>query len=105
VRGTLAAILAAALAGCVSAPSDAPAWFVERDRAEDGAYPSLRSVPRTTVANTDANHWRAVERDVVAAGQAMKTNPRAEPAPPTDPEGFIAEAREELEETRDAHPD
>lgn len=100
-----AGLAAAALAGCVSAPADAPAWFNEQNARDPGTYPSLREVPRTTVANTDAAHWEEVEQEVTAAGTAMRASPRAEPAPADqNPAAFINEAREELEQARDAHP-
>jgi hypothetical protein len=100
-----AGLLAVSLAACVSAPSDAPAWFAERDAQDAGTYPSLRDVPRTTVANTDAAHWQTVEQEVVAAGQEMRANPRAEPASAgQDPAVFVDEARRDLETARDAHP-
>jgi hypothetical protein len=97
--------LAATLAACASAPADAPTWYQERNAAEAGAYPSLRDVPRTTDANTDAAHWRAVEQELAAAGAEMRASPRAEPAPPDqDPAAFVDEARRDLEAARDAHP-
>jgi len=109
VKGTKAAVLglaAAALAGCVSAPAEAPAWFTERDQAQDNTFPALRDVPRDSIANTDATHWRAVEADILAAGAAMRASPRAAPASEADedPATFIDEARRDLEQARDAHP-
>lgn len=104
-KAMAAGLLAASLAACTSAPSDAPGWFSERDAAEAGTYPSLRDVPRSTIANTNAAHWSAVERDVTAAGEAMRANPRAEPATPDqDPAAFVDAARRDLEAARDAHP-
>lgn len=92
-----------ALAGCVSTPDDAPAWYEQRAAERGGRYPSLHDVPRTSIANTDPNHWAAVEADVIAAGVAMKANPRSEPSGPTAPDAFIAEARGELDEARASH--
>lgn len=100
-----AGLLAASLAACVSTPPDAPAWFNERNAAEAGSYPSLREVPNDTIANTNAEHWAAVEQDVTEAGAAMRANPRAEPASPAqDPAAFVDAARRDLEAARDAHP-
>lgn len=102
---TAAGLLAASLAACVSAPSDAPAWFNERNAAEAGTYPSLRDVPSDTIANTNAAHWRALEQDVAEAGAAMRAHPRAEPASSEqDPAAFVDAARRDLEAARDAHP-
>ncbi|MEZ6021895.1 MAG: hypothetical protein R3C16_00350 [Hyphomonadaceae bacterium] len=100
VIGCLAALT---LGGCVSAPANAPEWFSERNEQAAGDYPSLREVPRGTSANTNAAYWDRVEAEVVAAGEAVRANPRSEPAPDTDPADFIEEAREDLEETRQAH--
>lgn len=95
------------LAGCISSSGETPAWFSERQAQDEGEFPSLRDVPRTTNANVDARHWARVERDLVAAGQALKTNPRAAPASEAEvqPSDFLNEAREDLEESRQAHPD
>ncbi len=104
-----AAIVTAALigvlgaAGCASS-GEAPEWFAERSAENDSGYPSLRDVPRTTTANTNAAHWAAVEADLEAAGAAVKANPRSQPATVAeDPNAFLNEAREELDETRQAH--
>lgn len=98
-----AAVLAGflALAGCASTASEPSAGF---DEAQAG-YPSLRDVPRTTIANTDPAYWASVEAETMAARDALQNNPRSEPAGPSDAEAFMAEARQELEETRQAHPD
>jgi hypothetical protein len=94
--------LALGLGGCVSA-AEPPAWLGERAEADE-SYPSLRDVPREHDANTDARHWRTLERDLVRAGRALKTHPRAQPATTAeDPAAFLEEARRELEETRQAH--
>jgi len=98
-------LAATALAACVSAPEDSPGWFQERAAVEAGTYPRLQDVPRATDANTDDAHWRGVRSDVLAAGEAMRANPRAEPAAPDqDPAAFVDEARRDLEAARDAHP-
>jgi hypothetical protein len=101
----LAAVLSALATGCVSAPDGAPAWYEQRAAESGGGYPSLHEVPTHSIANTDPSHWAEVEADVVAAGAAMKANPRAQPVAPgeTAPEGFIAEARGELEQARASH--
>lgn len=110
MRGTKTAVLgiatAAFLAGCVSAPDNAPAWFNERDQAADNTYPSLRDVPRQSIANTDPRHWRGVEAEIVAAGAALRAHPRSAPASEgeQDPATFIEDARRELDQARDAHP-
>lgn len=102
VLGALAGLLG--LGGCISSTAETPEWFSQRSAEADSSYPTLRSVPREIIANTDAAHWRAVERDVVAAGEAMKANPRAQAAGPTeDPSVFLEQAREDLEETRQSH--
>lgn len=102
-----AAVLAGlfCLAGCVSSVGEVPAWFTERQAEADSSYPSLRDVPNTTIANTDPAHWAAVEADLLAAKAAMEANPRNEPAPPQDSDEFVNQARQELEESREAHPD
>lgn len=101
--GLAAIVLTTAVSGCVSA-SQAPAWFEQQSAVEDASYPTLRSVPRETIANTDQAHWEAVEADLVAAGQALKSNPRAAPASATEsPAEFLEEAREDLEESRQSH--
>jgi hypothetical protein len=99
----LAATLVFGLAGCASS-DNAPAWFDERSAEEDSSYPSLREVPRGTIANTDAAHWAALEAELRTAGQAVKAHPRAQPATQAeDPAAFLEEARRDLEEARQAH--
>ena len=106
-----AVLAAAALAGasaCASADSSPqapePAWLEQQARTAGSGYPSLHDVPRTHMSNTDQSHWDAVRADVVAAGQAMKANPRAAVGPPAeDPNAFLADAQEDLEQTRDSH--
>ncbi len=94
-----------ALSGCVSPSGEAPAWFNEAQADAEGGFPSLSDVPRTTIANTDPAHWAGVEAELMAARDALKNHPRAEPAPPQDADEFVEEAREVLEESRQAHPD
>lgn len=90
--------------GCVgSSAGQQPAWFAERVAEEEGAYPSLREVPRTTIANTDQAHWTAVEQQMMQAAAELRANPRAQPGPPTDPNVFLQEARGALEATRRSH--
>jgi hypothetical protein len=107
MRGTIALAALAGLfglGGCINSTVETPEWFSERSAENDSSYPSLRSVPRTNDANTDAAHWAAVEADVMAAGEAVKSNPRAAPAAQTEtPAEFLDEAREDLEETRQSH--
>ena len=92
------------LGGCISSSGEVPEWFEQRSAANDSSYPSLRDVPRSTTANTDADHWEAVEQDLIAAGEAVKANPRAQPAAQAqDPAVFVEQARQELEETRQSH--
>lgn len=94
-----------ALSGCVSTSGEAPAWFNETAAEAEGGYPSLRDVPRTTTANTDPAYWAQVAADMAQARDELKNNPRAEPAPPPNSDEFVNQAREELEEARQAHPD
>jgi hypothetical protein len=107
MRGTiaLAAVLGlVSLGGCITSNSEVPEWFEQRSAERDSSYPALRSVPRDTVANTDAQHWRSVEQDLVAVGEEVRANPRAEPAAAgQDPAAFVEEARQDLEETRQSH--
>lgn len=107
MRGTMAiaALFAAAgLGGCITSNGEVPEWFEQRSAERDTSYPSLREVPTGTTANTNAQHWQQVEADLIAAGQAVKNNPRSEPVPPgMDPAQFLEEAREDLEETRASH--
>jgi hypothetical protein len=102
-----AAVLAGllALSGCVSSSGEAPAWIDERAAEAEGGYPSLRDVPRTTTANTNAAYWARVEADLLQAKEELQSNPRSEPAPPQGTDEFVNQAREELEESRDAHPE
>lgn len=105
IAGILAA-LAAALGACTSTPEGAPDWYAERAADNSEVYPSLRDVPEGTLANTDPAYWAALEAEVRAAGAAMKAHPRSEPVPPGhNPGEFISEAREDLEQSRAAHPD
>jgi len=107
MRGSLALaalVAASGLGGCISTPSEVPEWFEARSVEQDASYPSLRDVPSGTTATVDAAHWDAVQSDVVAAGQAVRDNPRSQPATNTEnPTEFLEEAREDLEETRASH--
>jgi len=94
-----------ALAGCVSPTGEPPDWFNEAQAEAEGGFPSLRDVPPATTANTDPAYWAAVEADLVAARDALQNHPRNEPAPPQNTDEFVEQARQELEESRDAHPD
>lgn len=107
MRGTIA--LAAlggllGLGGCINTRVDTPEWFAQRSAENDDAYPSLHSVPRTNDAETDQTHWNAVEAEMLAAGQAVRTNPRSEPATQVQaPEEFLEEAQQDLEQARQSH--
>ena len=99
----VATILVFGSAGCASAQSDAPAS--QRSTAHDSSFPSLRDVPRGTIANTDPNHWAEVEADVRAAGEALRASPRAQPVTEADnPQTFLDNAQQDLEQSRQAHP-
>ncbi len=102
-----AAVLAGlfALGGCISSSGQAPDWFNEAQAEAEGGYPSLRDVPQRTTANTNPAYWARVEADLVRAREELKNNPRAEPAPPANSDAFVEEAREVLEESRQAHPE
>ena len=100
-----AALALTALAGCATGvKEDSPEWFAERMQADETeGFPRLQDVPPETTANVSDAYWTGVAADVIAAREAMQANPRAEPAPPTDPAGFEREAREEIEETAATH--
>jgi hypothetical protein len=91
------------LGGCASSHTAQPAWLQEREATVAQGYPTLQSVPRTNIAETDPAHWASVEADVMAAGQELKSNPRAQPAPAEDAAGFLDDARATLETTRQSH--
>jgi hypothetical protein len=96
----LSTALVAMTAACASAgePSAGPAG------AADGSYPSLSEVPRTHDANVDADHWAALEQELLAAGEDVRAHPRARPAAEAeDPAAFLEQAQRELEQARDAH--
>ncbi len=91
------ALLVVGAAGCASAENTAAT-------EAEGGFPALTSVPRDTDAITDPRYWARVEADVLAAGEALRANPRAEPATAQqNPALFLDEAREDLEETRQSH--
>ena len=96
----------AMLAGCASAtPRNAPDWFRAAQAHEEHGYPNLRDVPHTVTANTNAQHWAEVQTDLAAAKQELRASPRAEPAAPQDPNGFVNDARAAIDATRATHPD
>ncbi len=98
--------LALAIAGCASArPANTPDWFRQAEAHEQHGYPSLRDVPRTSDANTNAAHWAEVQANIDAAKRQMAASPRNQPAPPQDPNGFITDAQAAIEATRASHPD
>ena len=89
---------------CASSNGQAPAWFAERSAENDSGYPSLREVPRGTIANTNAEHWAAVEADLMAAGEELRANPRSQPSTEAeDPAAFLNDAQQELEQARQSH--
>jgi hypothetical protein len=96
---------ALALFGCASASEgETPAWMAENEADGAAGYPSFRDVPRVSDANTDAAHWAGVQAELLAAGEAVKNNPRAQPATAADdPALFLDQARAELERAREAH--
>jgi len=103
-----AAILTGAfgLAACTSSHAAAPAWFQERSAARDSTYPSLRDVPHGTTANTNAQHWAQVQANLDAGRTQLQSNPRSQPSTePDDPNGFVAQAQQEIEQARQAHDD
>jgi hypothetical protein len=104
MRG-LILIGAIGLAGCASASGEqAPAWFAEHEAGIANTYPDLRDVPRSADTNTNSAHWNAMERELVALGESVKNNRRAEPATATiSPNAILDKAREDLEATRRAH--
>lgn len=92
--GYLAAALGLALTGCASAET----------AANDPSYPNLRDVPTGTDATTDPAHWAQLEAELLAAREAMQSNPRSAPASATEsPAEFLDQAREDLEESRQSH--
>lgn len=104
IKAAAIASLAAMLGACVSPPPNAPEWFTTPEGAPDRGFPDLHDVPRGTIANTDAAYWAQQEAELLAAGAAMKANPRAAPASEVeDAGGFIERAREELEAARESH--
>jgi hypothetical protein len=93
-----------ASAGCASAGEQSRDWMAEREAAVGADYPNLRDVPTTNDANTDSAYWAALERELLAAGQAVRDNPRSAPATAADdPQLFLDEAQRTLEAARDAH--
>ncbi|MEZ5994523.1 MAG: hypothetical protein R3C25_02100 [Hyphomonadaceae bacterium] len=100
MRVVLCIAALAALGGCVSTPgAETPAW------ANEAGYPEFRDVPTGgTSATTEAAHWDGMQAELAAAAAAAHANPRAN-APQTveDPNGFLDEARRDLEETRNSH--
>ena len=106
LRGGAVLLALVGLAGCAtSVPRDAPQWYRAGAHERAGGYPNLRDVPRVTTANTDPAHWARVEADVTAAKDEMQANPRAQPAPPQDPNAFVNDARAAIDATRASHDD
>jgi len=96
-------LLAFAAAACSAQGHNQPAWVTQRLAGVANTYPNLHDVPRTNSANTDAQHWAQVQADVQATGQAMRADPRSQPAPPDDPNAFITDAQHAIDQSRDAH--
>ncbi|MBL8536481.1 MAG: hypothetical protein JNM59_03670 [Hyphomonadaceae bacterium] len=96
----IVATLVAALAGCASAPAGA-----QQGAGDDASgFPSLRGIPTTTDANTDAAYWSSAENELIAAGAAVRAHPRAQPTETSeDPAAFVEEARRDLERARQSH--
>lgn len=103
IRAISSILAAAALSACASAPVDTPEWFDQRQAELDAqGTPSLRGIPRGTVAQTNRGYWERLERDVTAAEAQMRANPRSAPATANDapdPVAAEAEARAILEAT------
>lgn len=94
-----------ALTGCANGGgAQTPAWLAAQEAAMPDSYPSLQSVPRESDVNRDAAYWARLQADVLAAGQAVRSNPRSTPATPADdPNLLLEEARRQIEETRQSH--
>lgn len=108
MRASLAAALIGAmvLTACANSHAQAPAWFQERSAARDSSYPNLRDVPRGTIANTNQQHWDQVQADLNQARTELQSNPRSQPATEAeDPNGFVSQAQQELEQSRQSHSD
>jgi hypothetical protein len=100
----LIALFAIGAGGCASAGEESRDWVAEREAATGANFPNLRDVPTTHDANTDAAHWAALQEDLLAAGQAVRDNPRSAPAAAADdPAAFLADAERALESAREAH--
>ena len=100
--GLLAA--AVSVAGCAaSVPRNSPDWYRAAAHEHVSGYPSLRDVPRTTAANTDAAYWARLRTDLTTASAEMRANPRSQPAGPQDPNAFVDSARADIEAARAAH--
>jgi hypothetical protein len=104
VLGAGAASLLALASACASAPEvPEPEWFAAEAGERDSEFPSLQDVPQTHTANTNQAYWTGVANELEAAEAAMRAHPRAQAAPPEDPDAFLDEARRDIEATRDAH--
>jgi hypothetical protein len=92
-----------AMAGCSGTPKNQPAWVTQRLNGVEETYPNLHDIPRGNNAQTDPTHWAQVQADVEAAGQALHADPRSQPGAPEDPNAFINDAHNAIEQTRDTH--
>ncbi len=80
-----------------------PAWMAERSEEDPRGYPNLREVPRTTIANTNTEHWAQTQQELADAAAALRANPRGQYVPPEDPAIFVEQARSDLEAARQSH--
>lgn len=90
------AAFAFALWGCANSSGG-------QEAAGEQGYPSLREVPRTTIANTDQGHWNEVEQQMMQVAAELRANPRAQPGPPVDANAFLQDARGDLDAARRSH--
>lgn len=98
-----AGCLAVLVSSCASA-GPLPADIAAQAEAIPDTYPALTDVPRTSDANTDAAYWAQVQAELVATGQTVRANPRAQPVTAADdPQLFLEEARRDIEEARLSH--
>ncbi|MGE0595209.1 MAG: hypothetical protein AB7P07_02505 [Hyphomonadaceae bacterium] len=97
------AALSLAAAACANT-ENTPEWALEGAAGSAPGYPDFSAVPTAIDANTNPAYWSGVENELMAARAELQANPRAEYGPPPeDPAEFLAEAREDLEATRDSH--
>ena len=91
VASSLMLALPASAAGVLAAQNGMTLYTFDKD--SDG---------KSACYDACAKNWPPY---IAAAGEAMRANPRAEPATPDqDPAAFVDAARRDLEAARDAHP-